>query len=59
VASFTLRPFTVIGKLLTANQWHRVIFAERVDFDNGKNQTPEDQHIPGHFPVLAVCTRDR
>jgi len=31
VASFTFRPFTVIGKLLTASQWHLVIFAERED----------------------------
>ena len=53
MASFTLRPFTVIGKLLTV-----VIFTER-HFDSAKNQTGEDQCIPGHFPVLAVCTHGR
>jgi hypothetical protein len=53
VASFTLRPFNVIGKLL-----HWSFFAER-DFDTAKNETSEDQRIPGHFPVLAVCMHDR
>jgi len=59
VASFTLRPFTVIGNLLTANQWHLVIFAEREDFDIAKDQTSKDQPTPGHFPVFAACTHDR
>jgi hypothetical protein len=56
VASFTLRPFTVIGKLLTANQWHLVIFAEREDFGTAKI---EFQNTSAYFPVLVVCTHDR
>jgi len=47
------------GKLLTAIQWRLVIFTEREDFDIAKNQTSKDQRMPGHFPVLAACTRDR